>query len=99
MMPLQIQCLFGLTPADVVAVGLDISWPQPLLLLTSILSSALGFAFIWERAPKTGVTACSYSTSLLLPHVVTLVHILAFRLQGTLFLFSRVSRGILRSLR
>lgn len=89
MMLLQIQCHFGLAPIDVVAVALDISWPQLWTSAGHSLSSCsppfccllprcpqpwvLGFAFIWERAQQTA-SAFSYSTSLLLPRVATWVH-------------------------
>lgn len=81
MVLLQIQCHFGLAPIDVVAVGLDMSWPQPLfcsppfccLLPLCPQPWVLGFAFSWERAQQ-AASASSYSTSLLLPRVTTLVH-------------------------
>lgn len=81
MMLLQIQCHFGLAPIDVVAVALDISWPQPLLLLTSFLlpfaslSSALGSGLCFHLGK--GSTNCFCLQLLHLPsspHVATLVH-------------------------
>lgn len=76
MMLLQIQCHFGLAPIDVVAVALDISWPQPLLLLTSFLlpfaslSSALALLSFGKGLNKLLLPSVSH----LLPHVATLVH-------------------------
>lgn len=108
MVLLQIQCHFGLAPIDVVAVGLDISWPQPLLLLTSFLLpfaslySALGSGLCFQLGK--GWTNCFCLQLLYLPSSPFCCYFGSwtwgiFRLQGTLLLFSPVSRGFLRSLR
>lgn len=81
MMLLQIQCHVGLAPIDVAAIGLDISWPQPLLLLTSFLlpfaslSSALGSGLCFHLGK--GSTNCFCLQLFHLPSspsVATLAH-------------------------